>query len=125
MLASDNSELISQVIVGHLATTDVGLEHLYKAFSGVPVVPKFKEGEVLWTNYSNCRTWNMDKDKMTEAGMIHQGKVKVKIKEIDMRRHNPYKVFHEVIDSSGKKENSDAELGEEELQPIDTFPLNL
>lgn len=124
MLGSEHCDLISQVIIDNLSETEVGLTQLYKAFSGLKDQLKYKAGQVVWVKVSTLYSWRIEKDKMVQAGMIHQDQVMALITEINETKLLPYKIKYAYIGGGGSQEEDQMEVAEEALNPYDGYPMN-
>ena len=125
MLASSpHAKLISQVIVGNLSTTEVGLEQLYKAFTGIHTPLKYSLLQEVWIDYDASYSWKMDKKEMTDAGLVHQGRIKATILQIDQYREKPYRVSHNAIKDGVTEVLDTLSVSETKVHPKDEYPLN-
>jgi hypothetical protein len=96
-----NSKLIIDAIVGNLMMTSHGCTHLYKAFMGIDITPKFKIGDNVWIEENGLPAWRMKMDKMKADGKFFQGKLAGKIAEVDIYRSDIYTVEFNIINPAG------------------------
>lgn len=96
-----NSKLIVDAIIGNLMMTSHGCTHLYKAFMGIDIIPKFKIGDNVWIDEVGIPTWRMNVDKMKADGKFFQGKLAGKIAEVDIYRSDIYSVEFEIYNTAG------------------------
>jgi len=99
LLISEHSALITKVIIGQLEKTDVGLEQLYKAMSGVQDKLKYKIGDYVMVSMDILHTWKFDKNKSEIAGLVKQNRMRGLIESVDPFLKYPYTIDIEVIDS--------------------------
>jgi len=71
--------LLATTIIGNLETTEVGLKQLYLAFGGQEEKINFLPGDEVIVDASNVHSWYIDKESMTKAGLIVNGKIKAKV----------------------------------------------
>jgi len=101
LIRSDHSRAITDVILGNLALSEIGLEQLYKAFNGIVPVCKFKVLDEVYVDMSVCASWQFDKEKMKDAKMIFKGHIKAQITEINIYKRQPLRLSYKYIDNSG------------------------
>lgn len=113
-----HKDLIARKIIHNLKATERGLEHLFLAFSGVEVTTDFKVGERVFVRWSDVSTYSLDKEKMKEAGMIHQiaankhEYIAGTIMKIDLRKRYCINVEYTGLDSSGDEKKNTSDLQE-------------
>ena len=118
MIRSEHSSLISKVIIDNLSVTEVGLQQLYRAMSGVSEKFKYKTLDEVSVKYDALSTWRMDKEKMKEANLIFQDHVNGTVTEVDPQRSQPYHINYECIDSKGARSKEDSWVSEEYIKPF-------
>lgn len=96
------SSLVASVIIDNLSETDVGLEQLYKAFSGVAPVAKFKVLDKVLVNKDSLPTWRLDA-KETEK-LLFKGKFKAVITQVNLQRKASYRVSYEYVENGKSAE---------------------
>lgn len=104
LLRSEFAPLIAEIIIDNLATTEVGLDQLYLAFSGVKKQIKFNVLDQVYVKKSKCATWKMDEDAMKKADMIFKGAVRAEITEINPCKKDPIAIKYNIITSTGETE---------------------
>lgn len=104
LLRSEFAPLISQIIIDNLATTEVGLDQLYLAFSGIQKKIKFNVLDEVYVKKMKCATWKMDVDAMEKADIIFKGAVRAEITEIDPCRKDPIAIKYKIITHAGDTE---------------------
>ena len=100
-IVSENSKLITDVIIGNLNTTEVGMNQLFKALSGIEDKISYKIGDFVMVDTGPLYTWKFDKEKTREAGLIIQDRVRAQIIRIDKYRDTPLELKYNVKDSDG------------------------
>lgn len=115
-------ELLTTVIIENLARTEVGLEQLFKAFSGIEDKPKFRVGEHMMLTQDAAYTWKYDKTKMEEAGLLFQERIKCQILSIDMYKKAPYEVTYTALNTVGGSEDVKHEVEEKSICREDEWP---
>jgi hypothetical protein len=123
-IVSEHSALIANVIIGNLAVTEVGLEQLYKAMSGVYEAPKYKIGDLVRVKMDDLYSWNFDKQKTEELGTMIQGRILCQIREIDLTKLKPYNVGFTAVSGDNTKELT-CEVAEIKISLDDEWPENL
>ena len=104
IIRSPNSNLIIEVILENLAETAVGLEQLYKAFSGIKTIIPFMIDDEVWVPFKELAYWNSDETAMLDQKMIIKGYVKCRIRTVMPRQHNSLNVSYTHITESTKLE---------------------
>ena len=100
-IVSENSKLITDVIIGNLSITEVGLRQLFKALSGVEESVPYKVGDFVMVRIDPLYGWKFDKDKTKEAGLIIQGRVRAQIMAIKQYQDAAIELKYNVLDSNG------------------------
>lgn len=100
-ITSEHADLITDVIMGNLEKTEVGYRQVYLALSGVQEKLRFSPGDKVVVPVDHLSTWKFDKVKSSEAGLIHQGKVKAIVVGADPYVSYPYTVETMMKDSTG------------------------
>lgn len=113
LIKSEHSSLITEVIVNNLKTTEVGLEHLYKSFSGMKVVPKFKVLDEIYVKYQYLGSWRNDKNTMIEHNMLFKDHVKAVVIGIDMTKN-----YSVQIKYTGRDKGKEPEVHEHYVPEI-------
>lgn len=90
-----HKNIIAKAVVNNLKLTSLGYEHLFKALLGIEILPKFQIDDEIWLNYENAPTWRMNEDLMRQNNMIFQGKIKGRIKDINMYSTEQYEISFE------------------------------
>lgn len=100
-IVSENSKLITDVIIGNLSVTEVGMRQLFKALSGVEESVPYKVGDFVMVKIEPLYSWKFDKDKTKEAGLIIQGRVRAQIISIKPYQDAAVELKYSVLDSAG------------------------
>jgi hypothetical protein len=101
MIHSEHSVLISKIIIANLSQTEVGLQQLYLAFSGIECKLKFNFLDNVTFPLEFLYSWKADKPKTAAAGFVYQERVKGRITDINPQREYPYFVSYKYMDTSG------------------------
>jgi hypothetical protein len=102
IVASPNKKQVLDTILAYIVKNDPGLEHLYKSLVGIDFSPSYKIGTEWYAKLSSLGTWQFDQAQTEAAGLTFQGRVVVKIIEINKYSQVPYKV--EFIAKDGGKD---------------------
>jgi hypothetical protein len=99
---------VAQIVISNLKTTELGIEQLYNAFSGILPTTDVKVGDSVLINASTLPSWRIDFDKTKEAGFMYQSKMKGIVEYIDLCKIACYRVKYSYVDKSdgGKKEET-------------------
>lgn len=129
-ISDKNKKLIAKVIIQNLKTTEVGIEQLYKAINGMERKYKFAKGQEIWINYDKTYNWRYDKDKMIQANLIYQDKVKATIIDIRPWLKEPYRISYKYIEKTDnnihpEEQISEQQTNESSLHEIDNYPMDL
>lgn len=124
LLVSNHSALIANVIIGNLAPTEVGLEQLYKAMSGVYEKPKYKIGDLVRIKIEHLYSWQFDKTATEKEGNTIDGRLLCQIISIDPTKIAMYEVRYQAVSGSVKKEITSM-VGESKVHLDDEWPENM
>jgi len=116
IIKSEFSSLVASVLIDNLSETEVGLEQLYKAISGMGPLAKFKIFDKVLVDMGHLPSWRLDKEK-TNA-LLFKGKMKAEITEVNLQRKSVYMLRYSYIDSSGSEAIS-------ETWPVEEHALEL
>lgn len=127
MKGTPHAALIAETIVDGLADSEMGLSHLYNAFSGLKPSVHVKIGDDVLIPWDNMPTWRMNKDKMREAGLlVKETLVKAVVVDINHNRRESIQVRYERIDESGKSaEDSYSCIPDVVFNHSEEYPENL
>jgi len=100
-IVSENSKLLTDVIIGNLNTTEVGMAQLFKALSGIEETISYKVGDFVMVKTEPLYGWKFDKDKTKEAGLIIHDRVRAQVVCIDKYKLNSLELSYIVKDSDG------------------------
>lgn len=106
----------------NLATTEVGLEQLFMAFSGIEWEPKYKVGDKIFIPDSHVYSWRYDEDKMREAGIIIDSRVKAVITEIHPNKKGQYTVEYQGITKEGDSKQEAVHVEERYVHLEEEWP---
>jgi hypothetical protein len=70
MINHANKKIIVEVIMGCLDKTEVGIESLYLAFSGISIQSTFKKGEKILVKWYDTPSWKFNKEQTKAAGLL-------------------------------------------------------
>lgn len=120
-----NSKLIIDAIVGNLTQTVNGYTHLYKAFMGLDIIPKFKVGDNVWIEENGLPSWRMNMDKMKADGKFFQGKLAGKIDKVDIYSSEIYTIEFNAYDKAGVEATDSYQMREAYLSERDDDEIEL
>lgn len=123
-IVSENSDMITDVIIMNLKKSPRGLEQLYKALSGVRDELKFKPGDKVYADISYLHTWKFDKDKSSEAGLVINKKMLSLVTAVDPQDQYTYEVTTEALDHSGTPIKVVSSVNEEHLYIEEEWPAD-
>jgi len=101
-IVSENSKLITDVIISNLSVTEVGIKQLFKALNGIEESVPYKVGDFVMVKIEPLYGWKFDKDKTKEAGLIIQGRLRAQIIAIKLYQDAAVELKYSVLDSSGE-----------------------
>lgn len=116
------ADLIAEAIVKNLDRTEVGMEQLFKSFSGIYPQAYYKEGDKVWAKISSLYSWRIKQEHNKDR--IHKGLFIVEIIEVDLQRQKPYKVKYEHTDGTIVAFEEGC-VGLSDLFLLDDYPMNL
>jgi hypothetical protein len=120
----EERKLITEVLIGNLSKTPVGISQMYKSFLGIAPELKYSADTDVYVRYSNLYTWRFDEDIMKER--IHKGGISVKILDTDLYREDPYCIHYFFINKDGKDDTAQHWVREQDILGIvDGYPLNM
>ncbi len=120
-------ELIATTIMEHLKITDMGLEQLFNAFSGLKPSVHVKIGDTVLVKYNNLPSWRMNEERMRNAGMIYRDTyIKGEVHSIDLLRKDSVCFKFTYLPNEGDA-HSDTYYVNPELvvQATEEYPENL
>lgn len=91
------THILINAIVENLAETEVGLQQLYMALSGIEATSRFRVGDTVLIPWGLLPTWRLDFDKTQEAGLIVKECLVAEVTEINLRRSNPLTVVYKAV----------------------------
>ena len=108
--------LIVNTIVDNLTITPRGLSQLLMACNGVRPVTQFRVDNEVLIKIAHITSWNRDKMKMDQEGLVFQGYIKAKIIDINLQKLLPISVTYQGYDASGNwKEDFEEDFKEDQL----------
>lgn len=123
MIVSEYSSVIVDVIIANLQITEVGMEQLYKAFSGIVVKSKYKIGDKVLVNMEDFYEWVLfDKERQKNAGKVHQGMIKGIVHEINMQLRAPYTIRSTIVGWAGIDTEIKVNMKEYQVHLEDEWP---
>jgi hypothetical protein len=105
-ISSCNKELISNVIIDNLSTTEVGLEQLYLALLGIEKTSEFAVDDNVLCDFVFLSTWRFDRTLFKENVDIIKGQVKCVVVEIDMTKESSVCVSYQAYKDSSATEKT-------------------
>jgi hypothetical protein len=128
LYSSQHKDILTKVIMGNLEITNVGLSQLFKALQGIDNEIKWKVGMNILLKENMLYSSSIDKVKMIEKGMIHQGWVKAHIIKVDIYNSYPLTVKYDMINKDNEIQSNtqtvslDYVTNDDEL--IEFLPIN-
>jgi hypothetical protein len=96
-----NRSLIAETIINNLVLTEMGLSHLYNAFSGIKPYIHVKIDDEVLVPWDSLPTWRLDKKLMMEKGyLIKKDYVRATIKSIDLSKRDSIEIEYKYPNSS-------------------------
>lgn len=99
-IVSENSKLITDVIIDNLSITEVGLKQLFRALSGIEDKIPYKVGDFVMVKIDPLYSWKFDKVKTREAGLIVQERLRAQIISIKPYHDASLEIQYDVLDSN-------------------------
>lgn len=122
IISSEHARLITNVIIEQLNHTEIGLDKLYMALSGVPFTYRFNILDEVWVNIDHLPGWRMNKDAMVKANLLkNNAYIKCTINKISPHRKHCYNVQFNIL-KPGETEVSLEEYDITEDAVIDQYP---
>lgn len=126
LIRSDHSELIVDVIIGHLSQHKPGLEQLFMAMAGLENKLHFKPLDEVFYPIGRAPSWKIDTDKTIEAGMVTKGYLKASVTDTNEYRTGRVQIEYYFINSTGDKIKYEEWVNEAVLSSADEpFPEDL
>jgi hypothetical protein len=101
-IISENSMLITDVIINNLKNTEMGLEQLFNALSGIEDKISYKVGDHVMVEVDPLYTWKFSKEKSAEAGLFLNNRIRAQIMEINPYSKTPLNLIYDVVDNKGE-----------------------
>jgi hypothetical protein len=95
--STTKDDVISDLILGHLALSEKGLSQLFKALLGVPPTLIYKEKDWVYIRLDILPSWRMDKAATSALPSVKEGYILAQITECNVYKGSPYKVVYDVI----------------------------
>jgi hypothetical protein len=124
-IVSEHSALIANVIIGNLASTEVGLEHLYKAMSGIQDKFKYKVGDLVRVEMDHLYSWQFDKDKTEQQCDVVQKKLLCQVRSINPAKKQAYELAYTAISGASAPKEMTSMVAEEKMHLDDEWPEDL
>lgn len=102
MITSEHSPLIAKIIIANLQRTEVGLEQLFAALSGIERTAKFRILDTVRIPKGAVYSWEYDEPNTTKAGLLQKEEFAGVVTNVDLQRSAPYEVKVNMRDSSDK-----------------------
>lgn len=121
---SAHSNLIADVIINSLEHSEVGLEHLHNAFSGIEPHTVLKIGDDVLVSFSDLHTWRMNKTNMIAAGLIKKGNmVQAEVLDIDLYKSASIQISYTKLDDAGTTDKDTMWINSTQLTVVtEEFP---
>lgn len=110
-----NIILIVNTIVDNLVVTPRGISQLLMAFNGIRSLTNLKADDEVLIKFSEIITWNRDKQKMIDEGLVFQDHIKGKIVSINLQKLLPISVSYEGYNISGIKTDFEEDFKEDQI----------
>ena len=93
--------LIVNTIIDNLMITPKGLSQVLMAFNGIRPTTPFRVDDEVLIRIADISTWNRDKMRMDQQGLVFQGYIKAKIININLQKLLPISVTYPGYDGGG------------------------
>lgn len=124
-IVSEHSDLITEIIMGNLLKTQVGLQQLYNAFGGVRDVYRFKPGDKVYIEIDSIGySWKFNKDKTKLSDKYKDGRILSIVLAIDKHSQYPYKIQSTCLDDTGTEVKIESDVMEERLALEEEWPFD-
>ena len=98
ILKCPNSDIISEVIIGNLSNTDIGLEQLAKSFMGLEPILKFNVLEEVLISFNGAYAWKINKElTLKDLRYSYKGLIKAEIIDVNPYSIAPYEISYKYI----------------------------
>lgn len=121
IISSEHAQLIANVIIEQLSYTEIGLNKLHVALSGIPYTYKCNPLDEVWVSLDYLPNWRMDKPAMEKAGILKKNYVKCTVTEIHPHKKECYNLRFNLI-KPGESEISTDEYTVQEDGILDQYP---
>lgn len=99
-------DLIVNTIIDNLAKSEVGLEQLFKAFSGIKVVCPFPMGTKFKSRTWQLSLYSADTDTMKAKGIIRNDMMEVTLIDFEPNKKSCLVVEYDYLDKSGNPQRN-------------------
>lgn len=122
-----NRSLIAKTIITNLGPTEMGLSHLYNAFSGIEPNVHVKIGDEVLIAWDHLPTWRINKTAMLDNKyIIKKHYVKGTVENIDYTKRDCIEVAYNYIDNNNEEKNDTYWLKPDSVWLVDDeLPENL
>ena len=96
-LDAPECDKVANLIVGHLALSELGLGHLFKSLIGIFPTLKYMPKHFVWVNLAALPSWRMNKEKTAELPGVKDNFILAEIVDCNVYKSYPYKVRYMVI----------------------------
>lgn len=121
-----NKEQILDTLMYHICKESPGLENLYMSLQGIDFTPQYKLNQEFYVKISRLGSWQFDTTNTLVSDLSFQGRLTVKIKDVNKYSTIPYIVEFKAVDTLGKTVSltyAIAEIHLEEKESIEIPPF--
>lgn len=109
-MQSEYKAIIAQVIISHLAQSEMGLSHLHMALAGQLPELKYKVGEIYKVKIDTLPTWKFNKDNTLASELHQQGFISAKIVSVNIFTRDCYAIKCTVLNDAKEEIEIQAQL---------------
>lgn len=119
-----NAEMLTEVIMGNLRQTDMGLEQLFRVMQGLQYkTTKLAPGMPVWVKLDIIPTYDLDVDRSRDKGLVQGDWMKAQISRINHFVSHGIEVKYERINKQGKQESRTYEVSESYVERRETIKI--
>ena len=118
------ADKMTDVIIGNLNHSEVGLQQLLLVFGGMVPMVSWKPGDDVSVSADDLSYWSMDKEKMTEEKMIFQGRVRAEVISIDLYKNKQVKVSYKYLDKTGQEKSDTNDVSANKIAFYEQAPAD-
>lgn len=120
LINSPNRKEIAEVIITHLANSEVGINHLVLSMAGMRPMYKYNVGTRVIVDISDLSSWRINKEKTRELSKKDiYGYCRAIITDVDKFSRYPYKCTISCVNDDDMVVEESMVFREEDLHPIE------